>query len=178
MFENVVIVTGNTILSIENIIAVLLGNRNNSIFDNNGYGKINNLFKFKTLKNILDENKNKIQSNQLLTSPVIDKNARPKEVPGTEETIVSYLDNNTENSQQPYGITSVSERGSNNLTPYMDVDEDEIVDVDEDEIGGSRKKYKKTKKFTRRKNKKSPKRKTIKKRKMPKRKNKTRRQRK
>ncbi len=44
-----------------------------------------------------------------------------------------------------------------------------------DESGGSRKKYKKTKKFTRRKNKKSPKRKTIKKRKMPKRKNKTRR---
>ena len=43
------------------------------------------------------------------------------------------------------------------------------------EYGGSRKKYKKTKKFTRRKNKKSPKRKTIKKRKMPKRKNKTRR---
>lgn len=46
------------------------------------------------------------------------------------------------------------------------------------ESGGSRKKYKKTKKITRRKNKKSPKRKTIKKRKMPKRKNKTRRQRK
>jgi hypothetical protein len=47
-----------------------------------------------------------------------------------------------------------------------------------EEYGGSRKKYKKTKKFTRRKNKKSPKRKTIKKRKMPKRNAKTRRQRK
>jgi hypothetical protein len=47
-----------------------------------------------------------------------------------------------------------------------------------DESGGSRKKYKKTKKFTRRKNKNSSKRKTIKKRKVSKRKNKTRRQRK
>jgi hypothetical protein len=47
-----------------------------------------------------------------------------------------------------------------------------------DDSGGSRKKYKKTKKITRRKNKKSPKRKTIKKRKIPKRNAKTRRQRK
>jgi hypothetical protein len=154
-------------------------NINNTIFDN-FYSKVTLLFVsfYKTNKVFPVET----QVGQIVndaTGQIKDEIQQPTEHRPTEDQptkdekriAIDLLDNITTNRNNT--TASIISWIVQTLSGYLLPSGSKV-----DDSGGSRKKYKKTKKFTRRKNKKSPKRKTIKKRKMPKRNAKTRRQRK